>query len=216
MKLLLKGATGVLLLSALPHSALRADIAQFDDVIVFGSQCVGLDCINGENFSFDTLRLKENNLRIHFQDTSNAGSFPTTDWRIIINDSTNGGANYFGIQNADIQEIPFRIKEGARADSLVVDQKNRIGIGTTTPITNLHLVSGNSPTVRLEQNGSQGFASATWDILGNETGLSVRQWVGSQTVNEVIIGSDGSFTVNGIDIMAKLADLESRINALEP
>ena len=48
-----------------------------DDLIVDGSGCVGFDCVNGESFGFDTLRLKENNTRIKFQDTSNSASFPT-------------------------------------------------------------------------------------------------------------------------------------------
>jgi hypothetical protein len=41
-----------------------------DDMIIIGSLCVGFDCVNGEVFSFDTIRLKENNLRIKFDDTS--------------------------------------------------------------------------------------------------------------------------------------------------
>ena len=35
-----------------------------DDLIVQGSACVGLDCVNNEVFGFDTIRLKENNDRI--------------------------------------------------------------------------------------------------------------------------------------------------------
>ncbi len=50
-----------------------------DDLIVQGSTCVGFDCVNGESFGFDTIRLKENNTRINFDDTSaTAGSRPTT------------------------------------------------------------------------------------------------------------------------------------------
>ena len=41
-----------------------------DDLIVQGSACVGLDCVNNESFGFDTIRLKENNTRIKFDDTS--------------------------------------------------------------------------------------------------------------------------------------------------
>ncbi len=44
-----------------------------DDLIVQGSACVGLDCVNGEVFGFDTVRLKENNTRLQFDDTSGAG-----------------------------------------------------------------------------------------------------------------------------------------------
>ena len=37
-----------------------------------------------------------------------------------------------------------------------------------------HAVDGNTPTYRLEQNGSSGFASQTWDIAGNETNFFIR------------------------------------------
>jgi hypothetical protein len=56
------------------------------DVIVQGSMCVGIDCATSESFGFDTQRFKENNLRIHFNDTSASASFPSNDWRITIND----------------------------------------------------------------------------------------------------------------------------------
>ena len=46
-----------------------------DDLIVQGSACVGLDCVNNESFGFDTIRLKENNTRIKFDDTS-VGQLP--------------------------------------------------------------------------------------------------------------------------------------------
>ncbi|MGB0688251.1 MAG: hypothetical protein ACPGMX_09285, partial [Paracoccaceae bacterium] len=38
----------------------------------------------------------------------------------------------------------------------------------------LHSKHGNSPTLRLEQDGSSGFTSQTWDIAGNETNFFVR------------------------------------------
>ncbi len=88
---------------------LLADVVQSDDFIVQNSQCVGYDCVNGEGFGFDTLRLKENNLRIKFQDTSNSGSFPTNDWQITINDTTNGGENYFAVENIDSSTMPLKI-----------------------------------------------------------------------------------------------------------
>src|SRR5947207_8458865 len=34
-----------------------------DDLIVQGSICAGLDCVNNEDFGFDTIRVKENNTR---------------------------------------------------------------------------------------------------------------------------------------------------------
>ncbi|MDX6558091.1 MAG: hypothetical protein QOF72_1140 [Blastocatellia bacterium] len=66
-----------------------------DDLIVQGSACVGLDCVNNESFSFDTIRLKENNTRISFNDTS-AAPFPTNDWTIRANSSASGGQSFLG------------------------------------------------------------------------------------------------------------------------
>ena len=53
-----------------------------DDLIVQGSACIGLDCVNNESFGFDTIRLKENNLRIKFDDTSTLPGFPSNDWQL--------------------------------------------------------------------------------------------------------------------------------------
>ena len=52
-----------------------------DDLIVQGSACVGIDCVNNENFGFDTIRVKENNVRIQFDDTSVSAGFPTNTWQ---------------------------------------------------------------------------------------------------------------------------------------
>jgi hypothetical protein len=55
-----------------------------------------------------------------------------------------------------------------------VDDGGRVGLGTSTPVVDLHVVSGDSPTLRLEQNGSSGFTPQTWDVAGNETNFFVR------------------------------------------
>jgi hypothetical protein len=145
-----------------------------DDVIVQGSICAGFDCVNNENFGFDTLRLKENNLRIHFDDTSNSSSFPAVDWRIVINDSANGGASYFAIEDSSAGRTPFRVLAGAPTSSLYVASNGNVGMGTSSPATQLHVVDGNTPTMRLEQDGSSGFTAQTWDIAGNEANFFIR------------------------------------------
>ena len=160
---------------ATDNTSMREEDQVFlDDVIVDGSICIGLDCVNGESFGFDTQRLKENNLRIHFDDTSSSASFPSNDWRITINDSSNGGASYFAVEDATAGRIPFRIIAGAPANSLYVDAQGDVGMGTANPVVEVHVTDGDSPTLRLEQNGSSGFTSQTWDIAGNETNFFVR------------------------------------------
>ena len=151
-----------------------ADQVILDDLIVDGSTCVGQDCVNGESFGFDTIRLKENNLRIKFQDTSSSASFPTNDWQLTANDSSNGGANRFSIDDIDGGRTPFTVEAGAPSHSLYVDDGGRIGLGTSTPSVQVHTKDGNSPTLRLEQDGSSGFTSQTWDVAGNEANFFIR------------------------------------------
>lgn len=167
-------------------TAAMADQVFLDDVIVDGSLCVGVDCVNGESFGFDTIRLKENNLRIKAQDTSASASFPSNDWQITFNDSSNGGANKFSIDDIDGNRTPFTIEAGAPSHSLYVDDGGRIGLGTSTPVVELHVKDGDSPTLRLEQDGSSGFTAQTWDVAGNETNFFVR---------DVTNGSDLPFKI---------------------
>ena len=150
------------------------DVVYADDLIVTGSACVGFDCVNGESFGFDTIRLKENNLRIRAYDTSSSAGFPSRDWQITFNDSANGGANKFSIDDIDGGRTPFTIEAGAPTNSLFVDDRGYVGFRTSTPVVELHVVDGDTPTLRLEQNGSSGFTPQTWDVAGNETNFFVR------------------------------------------
>ncbi|MEM6456195.1 MAG: tail fiber domain-containing protein, partial [Acidobacteriota bacterium] len=149
------------------------DLVISDDLIVAFNACVGNDCADGEVFGSDTLRLKENNLRLHFEDTS-VGGFPTTDWRIVANDSLSGGASYLAIEDASAGRQPFRVQANAPANALMVDNSGRIGLGTVNPTADLHIVRGSTPTVRLEQNISLGFIPQIWEVAGNETSFFVR------------------------------------------
>ncbi|MCP5054286.1 MAG: tail fiber domain-containing protein [bacterium] len=158
------------------------DICYNDDLIVDGSLCVGFDCTCNYSFGFDTIVLKENNLRIFFDDTSTAASFPRNDWRIIINDSANGGASYFGVEDSTAGRRPFTVEAGARSHSLYVDDGGRIGIRTSTPSVEIHVVDGDTPTLRLAQDGSSGFAPQTWDVAGNETNFFVRDVTNGSTL----------------------------------
>ncbi len=145
-----------------------------DDLIVLNSLCVGQDCVNGESFGFDTIRLKENNLRIRFQDTSVSASFPSNDWELTANDSNNGGANRFSITDIDGGRTPFTVEAGARNNALYIDNGGKIGFGTNNPVVETHVVDGDTPTLRLEQNGSNGWTPQTWDVAGNEANFFVR------------------------------------------
>lgn len=171
----------------------QADQVILDDLIVTGSQCVGLDCVNGEDFEFDTLRLRENNLRIRFDDTSTSSSFPKNDWQITANDSANGGQSYIAIEDITKGSTPFKVMAGAADASLFVGENGFIGLGTATPAQQLHIVSGNTPSVRLEQTGTGGFNPIAWDISANGTGLTIA--TGGATI--FTLEADGDLTITG-------------------
>ncbi|WP_203292327.1 hypothetical protein [Maricaulis parjimensis] len=185
--------TGVLAATAMAASAtsVNADQVFVDDVIIQQSLCVGFDCVNGESFGFDTLRLKENNLRIHFDDTSNSASFPNNDWRILVNDTSNGGGNYFAIEDSTAGRQVFRVDAGAPSNSLRIDSAGDVGIGADNPVVELHVRDGDSPTLRLEQDGSAGFTAQTFDLVANEANFFIRDVTnGSQLPFRIKPGAD--------------------------
>ena len=156
------------------------DFVIADDLIVQGSACVGLDCVNGEVFGFDTIRVKENNTRIQFDDTSVSAGFATNNWQIRANSSASGGGSFLafvdqgGTGNSETGTIVFEVDAGAPANSLRVSSTGNVGVGTATPVLDLHVNTTDTPAIRLEQNNAGGFTAQTWDIAGNEANFFVR------------------------------------------
>ena len=149
-----------------------------DDLIVQGSACIGLDCVNNESFGFDTIRLKENNTRIKFDDTSTAAGFPNHDWQLTANDSASGGANKFSIEDITAATVPFTITGSAPSNAIFVDSTGRVGLRTSTPVLDLHTATSNTPGHRYEQTNAGGFTAQTWDVAGNEANFFVRDVTG--------------------------------------
>jgi hypothetical protein len=156
------------------------DFVIADDLIVQGSACVGLDCVDGESFGFDTIRVKENNDRIQFDDTSSSAGFASNNWQIRANSSASGGGNFLAFVdqgttgNSETGTIVFEVDAGAPANSLRVSSGGNVGIGTATPVLDVHVNTTDTPAIRLEQNNSGGFTAQTWDIGANEANFFVR------------------------------------------
>ncbi len=153
-----------------------------DDLVVQGSVCSGFDCINGEVFGFDTIRLKENNTRIQFDDTSGAG-FATNNWQIRANSSAASGPSFLAFvdqgptNNSETGTIVFDVEAGAPANALKVSSAGRVGIKTATPSLDLHIATADTPAIRMEQTGAS-FSPQTWDIGANEANFFVRDVTG--------------------------------------
>ena len=178
-----KGAVGAILTKVRRHHLspmFMPDQVIPDDLIVQGSTCVGFDCVNNEVFDFDTLRLKENNTRLQFNDTSTSTGFATNNWQIRANASGSGGASFLAFVDqgatgtSESGTISFRVDAGAAANSLKVSSTGRVGLRTATPVLDLHISTGDTPAHRLEQTNANGFSAQTWDIAGNEANFFVR------------------------------------------
>ncbi|MFZ7092564.1 hypothetical protein [Primorskyibacter sp. 2E233] len=167
-----------------------------------------------ESYGSDTVRLKENNLRIHFDDTSTSGSFPNQDWRIEVNSNASGGGEYFRVVDSTANRNIFTLEANAPSNSLVVDSSGRLGIGTANPVVNLHTSTGNTPTLRLDQTTSSGFAAQVWDVAGNETSFFVRDATNGSTLpfrirptapsQSLVIDTDGDVGVGTLTADAAL------------
>src|SRR4051812_22959714 len=152
------------------------DVVTADDEIIQGSLCVGFDCVVNESFGFDTIRLKENNDRIKFEDTS-TGTCPSNDWQLTANDACPGG-NKFSIEDITGSKVPFTITAGAATNSFFLDSTGRLGLRTATPVLDIHVSTSNTPAMRLEQTNAGGFTAQTWDVAGNEANFFVRDVTG--------------------------------------
>lgn len=156
------------------------DFVIADDLIVQGSGCFGLDCVDGESFGFDTIRVKENNTRIQFDDTSTSAGFATNNWQIRANAQGSGGASFLAFVdqgatgNSETGTIVLEVDAGAPANSLRVGSTGKVGLRTATPVLDLHANTTDTPAIRLEQNNSGGFTAQTWDVAGNEANFFVR------------------------------------------
>jgi hypothetical protein len=159
-------------------ASVPAGVALAQDLNVNGSLCVGLDCPPSGGFGFDTIVLRENNLRIFFDDTSVSAGFPANKWRITINDSASGGANFFSVDDATANRSIFKVTAGAPANSLFVASSGNVGLGTAAPGLDLSISTTDTPAIRLEQTAAGGFTAQTWDIGGNEANFFVRDVTG--------------------------------------
>ena len=93
----------------------NADQIIADDLIVEGAACVGLDCVNGEPFVSDELKLKENNTRVRMVDKSLPDGLGNS-WNIEANDSANGGNRY----------LDFQVKQSRNESPFVLPQQENV------------------------------------------------------------------------------------------
>lgn len=141
------------LLGVLISYGVSADLVTDDNLIIQGNKCIGLDCANGESFSSDTLRLKENNTRIRFHDTALENGFGQS-WSLEANAFNNGGQNYFDFMVKSLTKDSVQLSDGtapvydcsAPFDRFDPPDLGKIPVGE--PVTQIEAIPGTcSPNI---------------------------------------------------------------------
>jgi hypothetical protein len=147
----------------------QADLFVTGDTVLDDSVCIGNACVETEVFPEDTLlRLTNPDIRVEFVDTSSAaGSFPSNDWEIQINDTANFGQDRFSIADATAGTVPFTVEAGAPSSALWIAAGGEVGVGTSLPQSDLHVAASTLPTLRLDQVGFGAFPPFFWTLAGN-------------------------------------------------
>ena len=179
----------------------RATVLTISDGTISNSLCVGANCTSSPTFDDTTVLIQEVNTRIKFDDQSSS-SFPNNDWEIEANSSLSGGANYLGIndcgnssQGGCADNLVFAVEAGAPTNALHVRSNGHVGFGLLVPAAELHSRSGDTPTLRLEQDTSGGFAAQAWDIAGNESSFFIRDVTNGEQLPFRIYPAAGSSLV---------------------
>lgn len=164
-----------------------------DDVSARGGVCAGFDCTSSEVYGFASAKLKENNTRLKFEDTSGAG-FATGDWQLSANDTFSGGANKFFVEDLTAATVPLLIEGGTPNNALYLDSTGRIGLRTSTPGRDLTISAPVTTIIRMEQSTSPFQA---WDVVANNNNFYVRDVNHEQ--NPFIIKSSAPYNSLVID-----------------
>lgn len=115
----------------------QADQVVLDDLIATQSTCLGNGCTETENYEFDTLRIKSDNPRVRFTDTSTSAAFPTNDWAFGFTDENSAVTPYFYIENVDAAKRVLHIEGGEQgaiaigADATAVAGSISVGNATS-------------------------------------------------------------------------------------
>jgi len=191
------------------------DAVIVNDVIIDGNIAIGFDAVNGEEFGFNSIILKENNLRILFDDTDSiTGTSPANDWQIEINESNNGGTSHFAIKDITSETTPFKIMAGAPTSSLFINSDGKIGIGTDNPASELDVKGvikadsfiGDGSGLTGITGGTGGISNSDNTLISADTDANGTGEIAFQTQNatKLLITNDGKVGIGTETPTAKL------------
>ncbi|WP_052158144.1 hypothetical protein [Lacinutrix jangbogonensis] len=197
-------------------STVNGDVTTSTDVLIERSLGVGFDIVNGEDFGLDSFKLKENNLRILFDDSDDpSGTMPANDWQIEINDSSNGGDSHFAINDITNATRPFRVSAGAPNNAFFIASNGNVGIGTNIPSATLEVLGtvkaqsfvGDGSGLTGITGGTGGIANLNDTTIAADTSADTAGEIAFQTQNttKMVITNAGNV---GIGVSAPSVKLE--------
>ncbi len=125
------------------HITAASEEVVADNLVVQGNACIGDGCGTGDADGPPLLRLKSTVATgIFFEDVTDGLTYDR-DWLLQAN-PTIGGPDHFFLRDVDASTTPFSVQGDAPTSSLVVTSTGKIGLGTTTPGSQLHLYQDNT------------------------------------------------------------------------
>ena len=182
-----------------------ADQVIQDDQIVVGSMCVGLECIDTENFGFDTLKLKTDDPQIGFVDTSSTSSFPTNDWAMGITDNAGTGPAQFFIKDVSSAGTVLLLEAGTTGG---------VAIGSNSTLVNNAISFGSVGIERSITNVASGIADT--DAVNVAQFTTFKAQIPQATTDEIsVLDASLSQANSRIDALnVRIQELIDRINKL--
>ena len=140
-----------------------ADDVILEDQIVKGSLCVGVGCLDGEIFDFDTVKLKTDDPLVKFMDTSSTSSFPSNDWSMGITDNALPGPAQFFIKDISGGNTVLLMEAGATGG---------IGLGAGSAVEPNAISVGSAGSERRIMHVADGVADTDAATVGQLTTLN--------------------------------------------
>ena len=157
------------------NSLSDADLFVTDTSVLDGNACIGNSCVENEVFDLESLAVfNDVTVSLEFKDSSGA-TFPDRDWRLRVNDVATlatGGIERFSIEDMSAGTIPFTLAGGAPENALWIDTDGSIGLGTSMPQGELHVVAP-QPSLLLEDSSP---APGGWRLNGTSANFVVEQY----------------------------------------
>ncbi|WP_136440861.1 bZIP transcription factor [Pacificoceanicola onchidii] len=149
---------------AFAEELVNDDLRVTGDARIQSSGCFGSGCQAIANIKDADITISSPTPQIDVFDTT--GSSPgSRDWSLLFNDPI-APLDYFAIKDQDANSVPFQIEGDAASGSLYVGTLGRVGVGTTVPQANMHILGTGGATLRFESGGA---APQSWQMAATPT-----------------------------------------------